>query len=155
MAKVIRKCRESGSIMERPRSEQPSASTGTKEIDMANMYTILKKSSRMTSNELAFSIQPTVKYLNSKSFILTSYKVMHHLTEDEPDRRNEMREWFIGKLNNNIRLAKDCVLFSDEAIFFVNGEVNRQYIRYWSPKIPRFVDYSKQQGAQKVMAWCG
>ena len=80
---------------------------------------------------------------------------MHHLTEDDADRRIEMCEWFSKKLDENIHFTEDCVLFSDEALFYVNGEVNRQNVRYWSQQNPHFVDYSKQQGAQKVMVWCG
>ena len=51
--------------------------------------------------------------------------------------------------------TEDCVLFSDEALSYVNCEVNRQNVRYWSEQNPHFIDYSKQQGAQKIMIWCG
>ena len=56
---------------------------------------------------------------------------------------------------NNSCLTKDSVLSSDEANSYVNGEATIQNVRYWSKDNPHFVDYSKQQGAQKVMAWSG
>ena len=40
----------------------------------------------------------------------------------------QMCEWFSDKLDENINFTKDFVLFSDEAMFYVNGEVNRQIL---------------------------
>ena len=65
-------------------------------------------------------------------FHLYKLQSLHHLTEDDPDRQIEMYEWFSTKLNENICFTEDCVLFSDEALFNENGEVNRQNVRYWS-----------------------
>ncbi|KAL1279171.1 hypothetical protein QQF64_025844 [Cirrhinus molitorella] len=43
------------------------------------------------------------------------------------------------------------ILFSDEANFYVNGEVNRQNHRYWSDTNPHWIDPSKTVGTKKVM----
>ena len=40
-------------------------------------------------------------------------------------------------------------------MFYVNGEVNRQNLLYWSQENPHWMDPSKQQGSQKVMVWSG
>ena len=64
-----------------------------------------------------------------------------------------MCEWFSDKLDENINFTKDFLLFSDEAMFYVNGEVNRQNLRYWSQDNQHWIDPSKQQGSQKVMVW--
>jgi hypothetical protein len=42
-------------------------------------------------------------------------------------------------------------LFTEEANFYVNGEVNRQNVRYWSDANPHWMNPSKMQGAGKVM----
>ena len=47
------------------------------------------------------------------------------------------------------------ILFSDEANFYVNGEVNKQNHRYWSDTNPHWMDPSKTVGTTKVMVWCG
>ena len=39
--------------------------------------------------------------------------------------------------------------------FFVNGEVNRHNVRYWSQLNPPLLDPSKKQGCQKIMVLCG
>ena len=38
---------------------------------------------------------------------------------------------FSDRLAENINFAKDSVSFGDEAMFYVNGVVNRQNLRYW------------------------
>jgi hypothetical protein len=55
----------------------------------------------------------------------------------------------------NTTASQKTVLFSDEALFYVNGEVNRQNVRYWSQNNLRWMDPSKQQGAERIMVWCG
>ena len=82
-------------------------------------------------------------------------QILHDLNEDDPDKRMQMCEWFSDKLYENINFTKDFLLFSDEAMFYVNGEVNRHNLRYWSQDNPHWMDPSKQQGSQKVMVWCG
>lgn len=66
-----------------------------------------------------------------------------------------MCEWFSNELHKNNRFTEDCVLFSDKALFYVNGEVNRQNVRYWSQNDPHWGAHSKKQGAQRIMVWCG
>jgi hypothetical protein len=70
-----------------------------------------------------------------------------YLSEDYSDHRLEICIWFFGNLNERSTFSKDCVLFNDEANFYVNGEVNRQNMRYClSPT---------KQGADRIIVWCG
>jgi hypothetical protein len=46
-------------------------------------------------------------------------------------------------------------MFSDEAVFYGNGEVNRQNTRYWSQHTPHWYTDSKEQGETLLMVWCG
>ena len=64
-----------------------------------------------------------------------------------------MCAWFSNCLDNNARFTEDCVLFSDEANFYVN-EVNKQNMQYWSQDNPHQISLTKQ-GAVKVIVWCG
>jgi hypothetical protein len=64
-----------------------------------------------------------------------------------------MCAWFSDLLDKNARFTKDTVLFSD--ISYVNGEVNKQNMRYWSQDNPHWISPTKQQGAAKVMVWYG
>jgi hypothetical protein len=47
------------------------------------------------------------------------------------------------------------VLFSDEAVFYGNGEVNQQNTRYWSQYTPHRYSDPQEQGATRLMLWCG
>ena len=49
----------------------------------------------------------------------------HHLSEDDPDRRMEFYEWALSNVNEDPNFSTK-ILFTDEANFYVNGEVNRQ-----------------------------
>jgi transposase len=155
VGKVVRKFKETGSVMDKPRSGRPSVSDETKETIMAKFTASPRKSLRRTAMELGVPKTTISRILKEQRFHPYKLQILHHLTEDDPDRRLEMCEWFSNKLDENDRFTEDCVLFSDEALFYVNGEVNRQNVRYWSQNNPHWVDHSKQQGAQKIMVWCG
>lgn len=46
------------------------------------------------------------------------------------------------------------ILFTDEANFYVNGEVNHQNLPYCSDSDPNWTSLSEMRGTGKVMAWC-
>ena len=46
------------------------------------------------------------------------------------------------------------ILWTDEANFHLNGEVNRHNCRYWSAENPRFVS-TVPLHSPKVVVWCG
>ena len=78
--------------------------------------------------------------------------MMQHLTEHDPHRRMEFCEWVIGEMEKESSFSSG-ILLTDEANFYINGEVNGQNLRYWSDA--HWIDASKMQGAQKLMVWCG
>ena len=52
-----------------------------------------------------------------------------HLNEDDPDRQMEFCEWALTKINEDESFTI-TILFTDEAIFYVNADVNWQNLRY-------------------------
>ena len=76
--------------------------------------------------------------------------MMQHLTKDDPDRRMEFCEWVIGEMEKDFSFFSG-ILFTDEANSYINGEVNRQNLRYLRDVNPQWMDASKMQGAQKLM----
>ncbi|CAF1374950.1 unnamed protein product [Rotaria sordida] len=64
---------------------------------------------------------------------LKSYKprLLQALNEDDPDRRMEFCEWILDSTQEDPTLL-DRILWTDEAIFQVNGRVNRHNCVYWS-----------------------
>uniref|UniRef100_A0A803JU31 Tc1-like transposase DDE domain-containing protein n=1 Tax=Xenopus tropicalis TaxID=8364 RepID=A0A803JU31_XENTR len=82
------------------------------------------------------------------------HQLLQHLNEDDPDRRTEFAEWAKQKLEQDPQFTQK-ILFSDEANFYVNGEVNKQNHRYWSDTNPHWIDPSKTVGRKKLIVWCG
>ncbi|KAG2456425.1 TT30A protein, partial [Polypterus senegalus] len=78
-------------------------------------------------------------------------QLLPHLNEDDPDRRTEFAEWAKQKLEQDPQFTQK-ILFSDEANFYVNGEVNKQNHHYWSDTNPHWIDPSKTVGTKKLMA---
>jgi hypothetical protein len=81
-------------------------------------------------------------------------QLLQHLSEDDPDRRMECFEWVVNKLDDNANFPS-AILFTDEANFYVNGEVNGQNLRYWSDSSRRWTSPPNMQEAGKLMVWCG
>jgi hypothetical protein len=104
--------------------------------------------------ELGIPLETFRRILKAEKFRPYKLQILHNLTEDGPDRRLEMCEWLSNGLHEYDSFT-DRVFYSDEALFYVNGEVNRQNVRYWSQNNPRWMDPSKQQGAERIMVWCG
>ena len=44
---------------------------------------------------------------------------------------------------------------TDEANFYLNGEVNKQNCRYYASENPHWMQPTKEHGSAKLMVWCG
>ena len=71
---------------------------------------------------------------------------MQALHGDDTDRRLEFCEWVCNRIDSSI-------LFSDEAIFYLNGQVNRHDMRYWSELNPNWNEENHHQTNPKIMLW--
>jgi hypothetical protein len=76
--------------------------------------------------------------------------LLQHLSEDYLDGGMELCEWVVNKLDSDTNFQSG-ILFTDEANFYVTGEINHQNLRYWSDSIPHWMSPSKMQGAGKLM----
>lgn len=81
-------------------------------------------------------------------------KMVHELSEDDPDRRLQFCDLMTERLQQNqIRVSNIC--FSDESTFFLNGHVHRHNHRYWSTENPHEFRETHTQRIQKVNVWAG
>ena len=75
------------------------------------------------------------------------------LYPDDLDRREEfavhMLQW-----HEIWHELFDNILWSDEAVFHIDGFVNRHNSHYWAEKDP-LMTVEKEQGKSKVTVWCG
>lgn len=80
-------------------------------------------------------------------------RLIHALTEDDPDRRVEFSEQWLGKLQEDPDLCKH-VVWTDEAKFHVSGSVNRHNCVYWRPTNP-YVTVEHNHQSPGIMVWGG
>ena len=68
---------------------------------------------------------------------LKNWKLHLHpqLNDDDPDRREEFCQWFIDTCDENENF-QDLILWTDEAQFKLNGEVNKHNCVYYSTHNP-------------------
>ena len=154
VSRLLNKFKETGSVADLPRSGRPSTSADVHDTVIGKFCTSPKKSVRRASFELNVPKSTIHDILKKERFHPYKLQILHHLNEDDPDRRIQMCEWFLEQIAEDDDFLLN-VLFSDEANFYVNGEVNKQNLRYWSPENPHWFSGDKQQGAQRIMVWCG
>ena len=156
VAQLISRFRETGSVADKPRSGRPKTATdeATTVAVLASFSKSPQRSTRRLSKESGVSRTSIRRILSSNKWHPYKIQLHQHLTEDDPDRRVQFAEWATAELATNPDLPL-LVLFSDEANFYVNGEVNKQNHRYWSDTNPHWIDTSGMVGGQKVMVWCG
>ena len=70
-----------------------------------------KRPIRMISMELVKAKSTVHDILKADHFHSYKLQILHQLTEDDPDRRMQMCEWFSSKLFVNDRFTEDFVLF--------------------------------------------
>ena len=80
--------------------------------------------------------------------------LVQELSEDNFDRRMEFSEILMDMINDNPELL-DNTVFSDEATFQLNGNVNRHNCRYWSRDNPHWMRDNHTQYPQKPSVWAG
>ncbi|CAI9727900.1 deacetylase [Octopus vulgaris] len=87
VGELIKKFKETGSVLHKPRSGRLKTSDETKEAVMAKFSASLKKSLRQTSTVLGVP-KPTIhKMPVEEKFHRYNLPILHHLNEDNPDRR--------------------------------------------------------------------
>ncbi|KAJ8873731.1 hypothetical protein PR048_024565 [Dryococelus australis] len=121
---LLEKFKITGSVADAPRSGRPSTSTEAEE-------TILAK---------VLGVPRTTLQRILKKDELHPYKLhlMHHVTEDNPDRRVEMCSWFL-------ELVEEYEDFL--------SKVNRQNMRYWSNTNPHWLTNDKNK--ELLASWFG
>ncbi|CAI9735851.1 RDH7 dehydrogenase [Octopus vulgaris] len=109
VGKLIKKVKETGSVLDKPRSGRPKKSDETKEAVMAKISASPKKSLRRTSTVLGVPKSTIHKMLFTEKFHRYNLQILHHLNEDVPDRQMWTCEWFSDKFDENINFTKNFV----------------------------------------------
>jgi transposase len=152
---IARKFDETETIEDEPRSGRPrSISTDeNRERVRAAFEEDPETSTRRASLELDLSrtsLRRMMKELGLKPY---RPQLLHALNEDDPDRRCEFADVFL-QLAADDSSFPDRILWTDEAIFKLNGHVNRHNCVYYAVENPHIV-ITKEINAPGITVWAG
>ena len=141
---------------DKPRHGRPKTATdeGTAVAVLASFAKSPTRSTRRLALESCVSRGSIQRIVRDHHWHPYKIQLQQHLSEDHPDRRLHFCEWALTQLPRDPAVGSK-ILFSDEANFYVSGEVNKQNLRYWSPENPHWTDPRKVTGGGKLMVWCG
>ena len=154
VGRLINKFRKIGSVLDKKRSGRPGLSAETRAQVLEKITSSPRKSVRRAAGEIGVPCSTMQKVLKAEKFHPYKLQILHKLYEDDSDRGLEMALWFQVQLEEDPDFVRRNMLFSDEANFYVSGEVNRQNCRYYSQDNPHFMLDSKEHSGSKIMVWC-
>jgi hypothetical protein len=152
---LMNKFKQTGSVLSiDPPGRPVSVTDETTEEEVSSIFEKEPQTSiRRMSFQLGISrssIQRVYKSLGYKSYIP---RLIHELNEDDFDRRVEYCETFLSLLQKEPDLI--CrVIWSDEAIFRLNGHVDRHNSVYWATENPNVTVEHTMRAAGLTM-WAG
>lgn len=154
LRKLISKFQETGSVKDAPRSGRPKIGEDVKVQVLAEMVVNPQQSTKHVADACNISRTSVKKILKRHKFHPYKMKILHELTEDDPDRRLEFCEIMSERITRNPNYLRN-ICFSDESTFYLNGRVNTQNCRYWSDENPHVFREGHTQFPQKLNVWAG
>jgi len=151
--------RETGSVEEHPRKRARTVRTDEKiEEVKTTHHESLAAGSSLSVRRGGQQAQITkTSYHRTLREDLKMYpyipRLIHKLNEDDPDRRVEWCEAF-EELCEEDPETEALVVWTDEAIFTLDGHVNRHNCVFWSEENPH-VELNVGLNLNKVMVWMG
>lgn len=80
-------------------------------------------------------------------------RLVQQLNDDDPDRRIEFCEKLLAMIEEDNSIL-DKIIWTDKAMFKLNGHVNRHNSIYWASENPR-IDIERDFNAPGVCVWIG
>lgn len=112
-----------------------------------------QKSTRRASSELGIPRTTLQRIMADLSLRPFKPRLIHALNEDDPDRRMQFCELFLGKMDRNRQIFDD-ILWTDEATFKLNGHINRHNCVYWADANPRLT-IEHELNLPGICVWAG
>lgn len=146
---LIKRFEQTGSVHDRKRPGRPPTKT-----DEVTAYEVLnatrrspKKSIRRLAQQCSTSSASVHRILKANKFKSYIERHVQILRSNDTNRRYEFVSYFLDHIDVH------TVLFSDEAIFQLNGRFHKA--RYWATENPRRYLPCRAQYSPKVMVWAG
>ena len=152
---LINKFEQTGSVLNDDAPSRPIAVTdqATKDEVSSILEEEPQMSTRRTSAQMNISrssVRHIYKSLGYKAYIL---RLVHELNEDDFDRRIEYCETFLALLQREPDVIHR-VIWSDEAIFKLNGVINRHNSICWATQNPNVTWEQSMEGASLTVCVC-
>ena len=155
MTNLIQRFESTASCHDLPRSGRPKSACDNvhKELVATAFARSPQKSTRRAEQELGISQTSIVR--NLKAANLKPYRphLLHQLNDDDHDRRVQFCETF-QQLCAEDPTFPEKIIWSDEAIFKLNGQVNRHNSVYWASENPHVI-HEKEVNTIGVTVWIG
>ena len=110
-----------------------------------------KQSLRRASHKLGVCVSSVRNSLKKAGFRRYMPRIVQALQDGDPEARVEFAESVLDKLRTNPNFLK-MIMFSDEAIFHLEGGVNRQNSSHWGTSNPQWL-VEKSLNSPRVMVW--
>ncbi|KAJ8912413.1 hypothetical protein NQ315_013480, partial [Exocentrus adspersus] len=155
VSKLLKKFNQTGAIKDLSKSGRIKIAT-TEDKSLDKTIDDPHLSTRQISRELDISQTSIMKILHDNIFHPYKVRLVQELSDDDFGRREEFADTMMEKCydQNNPNFLNN-VMFSDEATFCIDGNVNRHNCRYWSRNNPRWMRESHTQYPQKINVWAG
>ncbi|CAF1581905.1 unnamed protein product [Rotaria sp. Silwood1] len=144
---------ETGSVEDRERSGRPSTITEDMVEEVRDAIDDEPQSSVRTIATDCSIPKTTTHRIMTEYLLLKPYKAqfVQQLFEEDLQDRVEMCKILIPMLQDNA--IQGNIFFSDEAVFYLHGLVNKHNIRYWSESNPN-VTIETVMKSPKINVWC-
>ncbi|KAJ8946864.1 hypothetical protein NQ318_006774 [Aromia moschata] len=154
ISKIEAQYREMGHVRKVPSKRQAVVDDDTK----LNLLLALEENPITPARQLArdsnLNHKTVLKILKYEKKRPYKMQAVQELLEDDPDRRLEFCDLLMTCIDQN-QLSLEWIVFSDEATFILNGQLNRQNCRYWAEENPHWMRELHTQRSQKTNVWAG
>lgn len=157
---IIKRFRETGGTRDRPRSGRPR-SVRTRKLKEAIRQRIKRKpgsSARKIAKTMGVNRESVRKVLKDDLQLLPfKLQAGHHLNDKAKATRLQRAKWLQQRFSAENKHR--AILFSDEKLFTVERQFNKQNDRIWSPSAstidPAQRIISRSQHPASIMVWAG
>lgn len=149
--RTVKRFEETGSVKSCPKSGCPVSATGDeKQLDIAlsfveDPHLTIRKAAQQPSISVGSMHNILKKKLKFHPF---KVHIVQELSEDDFNRRLGFSEIMMTRIDTNPNFLYE-IIFSDEAIFQLNGNVNRHNCRFWSDSNSRWMIEAHTQYPEK------
>ena len=153
--RTVQRFRETGSVLNRTRKRPKTATDDNIAVGViANVLVDPHTTTRQIAADHGISQTSVIKILHAYKFHPYKMQLRHALNDNDPPQRLEFCTWAMEMIENDPTWSSN-ILFSDEALFYLNGKVNTQNYRYWADVNPHWMEGIKALNSPRLMVWCG